>query len=71
MTGTGDANNSKSLVTDKLVNTSATQHNNYWSQLACLVEEQEENDDDHLHVDHLLSIMTDMSKAPVKNKITE
>ena len=59
MTGTGDANNSKSLVTDKLVNTSATQHNNYWSPLACLVDEQEENDDDHLHVDHLLAITTD------------
>jgi len=64
-------NNSKSLVADKLVITSATKHNNYWSPLACLVEEQEENDDDHLHVDHLLSITTDMSNLPVKKKITE
>ena len=65
------ANNSKSLVADKLVNTSATQHNNYCSPLACLVEEQEENDDDHLNVNHIISIMTDMSKLPVKNKKTE
>ena len=65
------ANNSKSLVADKLVNTSATKDIDYWSLLACLVEEQEENDDDHLHANHLLSITTDMSKPPVKNKITE
>jgi hypothetical protein len=60
-----------SLVADKLVNTSATQHNNYWSPLACLVEEQEDTNDDHPNVDHLLSITTDMSKQPVRNKITE
>jgi hypothetical protein len=66
----GTANN-KSIVADKLENTSATLNNNYWSQLACLVEEQEEKDDDQLQVDHILSIMTDMSKPTVKNKITE
>jgi hypothetical protein len=36
------SNKNKSLVADKLENTSATKHNNYWSTLACLVKEQEE-----------------------------
>ena len=47
--GRGTSYNNKSLVADKLENTSATQHKNYWSPLACLVKEQEENDDDHLY----------------------
>ncbi len=34
------------------------------------MEVQKEEDDDHLHVNHLLSITTDMSKPTVKNKIT-
>jgi hypothetical protein len=32
------------LVADKLVKTSATTNDNYWSLLACLVEEQDESD---------------------------
>ena len=68
--GPGTLNN-ESLVADKLENTSATLSNNYWSPLACLVKEQEEKDDDHLQVDHLLSITTAMSKPTVKNKITK
>ena len=63
--------NNKNLVADKLELTFATLNNNYWSPLACLVEEQEENDDDHLHVNHLLSITTDILKPTVKNKITK
>ena len=63
--------NNKSLDVDKLETNSATLNNNYWSPLACLVKEQEEKDDDQPHVDHLLSITTDMSKPTAKNKITE
>jgi hypothetical protein len=63
--------NNKSPVADKLETTSATLNNNYWSPLASLVKEQEEKDDDQPHVDHLLSITTDMSKPTAKNKITE
>ena len=65
------SNKNKSLVADKLENTSATKHNNYWSPLACLVKEQEEKDDNHIYVDHLISITRDMSEPTVKNKITE
>jgi len=54
-------NNIRSLVADKLENTPAISHINYWSPLACLVEEH----------DHLLSITSDLSKPTVKNKITE
>ena len=39
--------------------------------MACLVKEQEEKDDDHPHVDHLLAIVTEKTKPTVKNKITE
>jgi hypothetical protein len=70
-------NNISSLVADKLEHTLAISHNNYWSPLACLVEEQEENEDDHLlsmrteighlNVDHFLSITTDTSK-PTEQK---
>ena len=63
--------NNKSLVADKLENTSATLSNNYWSPLACLVKEKEEKYDILLHVDHLLSITTDMSKPTVTNKTSE
>ena len=58
-------NNIKSLGADKIINTSATQNNNYRSLLACLFKDQEEKDDDHPHGNHLLAITT------VKNKITE
>ena len=64
------SNKNKSLVADTLENTSATQHSNNWSPLACLVEEEDEKDDNHLHVDNLLSITTEMLKPTVKNKIT-
>ncbi len=39
--------------------------------MACLVEEQEEEDGDQPRVDHLLSITSDLSNPTVKNKITE
>ncbi len=78
--GPGTSNNI-SLVADKLENTPAITNINYWSPLACLVEEQEDNEDDHLlsmrteighlNVDHFLSISTDISKPTVKNKIAE
>jgi hypothetical protein len=73
--------NNSSLVADKLVNNPAITHRNYWSPLACLVEEQEDNDNDHLlsmrteighlNVDHFLSITTDTSKPTTQNKIAE
>ena len=62
------ANNIKSLGADKLENPSATQHNNYWSPLACLVKEQEEIDDDHPHVDHLLAIVTEKNETNSKKQ---
>ena len=64
-------NNNRSLVADKLENTPAISHINYWSPLACLVKEQEEENDDQPHVNHLLSITSDLPKPTVKNKIVE
>ncbi len=58
--------NIKLCVANNLVKTTANKNGNYWSPLSCLVEEQEEED-----TDHLLSISSDMTRQKVKNKIAE
>jgi hypothetical protein len=64
-------NNINSLVADKLVQTPANELSNYWSPLSCLVKEQEEEDDEQVVAEHLLSILADIMTSKVKNKITE
>ena len=59
------------FLADNLVNTPANKNNNYWSPLACLVEEQEGNDDESPIAEHINAVTTDDSKPKVKNKITE
>ena len=59
-------------LADNLVKTSANNKFNYWSPLACLVEEQEELDDEEPpNTEHMCSVTTDNSKPKVKNKISE
>jgi hypothetical protein len=58
--------NIKLCVADNLVKTTANKNRNYWSLLSCLVEEQEEED-----TNHLLSISLVMTRPNVKNKIAE
>jgi hypothetical protein len=64
-------NNIDSLVADKLVQTPANKLSNYWSPLSCLVKEQEDEDDEQVVAEHLLSIKGDIMKSKVKNKITK
>jgi hypothetical protein len=56
------------LIADKLVKTSATTNNNYWSPLACQVEEQDKPDDDQKKVEQI-AILVPATKP--KNKIKE
>jgi hypothetical protein len=64
--GPGTSSNIKLCVADNLVKTTANKNRNYWSLLSCLVEEQEEED-----TNHLLSISLVMTRPKVKNKIAE
>ncbi len=56
------------LVADKLVKTSATTNDNYWSLLACLVKEQDEPDEDQTKIEQI-AILVPETKP--KNKIKE
>jgi hypothetical protein len=56
------------VVADKLVKTSATTNDNYWSPLACLIEEQDKPDDDQTKVERI-AILVPATKP--KNKIKE
>ena len=56
------SSNNSDVVADKLENIPAISHINYWCPLACLVEEQEEEEGNQPRVDHLLSITADTSK---------
>ena len=56
------------LVADKLVKTSATTNDNYWSPLACLVEEQDKPNDNQTKVEKI-AILVPATKP--KNKIED
>jgi hypothetical protein len=56
------------IVADKLVKTSATTNDNYWSPLACLVKEQDKPDDDQTKVEQIAILV--LATKP-KNKIKE
>jgi hypothetical protein len=58
--------NIKLCVADDLVKTTANKNRNYWSPLSCLVEEQADEE-----TEHLLLISLDMTRPKVKNKIAE
>jgi hypothetical protein len=55
------------LVVDKLVKTSATTNNNYWSPLACLVEEHNKPDNNQKKVEQI-AILVPATKPKNKNK---
>jgi hypothetical protein len=70
----GMASNKKFLVAGYLVKASANKNKNYWSPLSCLVEEQEDNEDEDdgtLTTDQLLGIKAIPQNQTTKNKITE
>jgi hypothetical protein len=56
------------VVADKLVKTFATTNDNYWSPLACLVEEQDKPNEDQKKVEQI-TILVPPTKP--KNKIKE
>ena len=60
-----------SLVADKLVQTPAKKLDNYWSPLSCLVNEQGEEDAEHVIAEHLLLILTAILKSKLRHKIAE
>jgi hypothetical protein len=68
LTGTGDQQQYSLVVADKLVKTSATTNDNYWSLLACLVEEQDEPNDNQMKVEQI-AILVPATKP--KNNIKE
>ncbi len=55
------------VVAYKLVKTSATTNDNYWSPLACLVEEQDKPDDNQTKVEQI-AILVLATKPKNKNK---
>ena len=70
----GTASNKKFLVAGNFVNTSANKNRNYWSLLSCLVEEQEDNEDEDdgtQTTDQLLAIKAIPQNQTTKNKITK
>jgi hypothetical protein len=70
----GTASNKKKLVAGNLVKTSAKKNQNYWSPLSCLVEEQEDNEDEDdgtQTTNQLLAIEVIPQNQMTKNKITK
>ncbi len=70
----GTVSNKKFLVAGNLVKTSANKNRNYWSPLSCLVEEQDNNEDEDngtQTTDQLLAIKAIPQNQTTKNKITK
>ncbi len=68
------ASNKKFLVAGNFVKTSASKNRNHWSPLSCLVEEQEDNEDEDdgtQTTNQLLAIKAIPQNQTTKNKITK